>query len=450
MLAVHVGHEDDPAGLGVLPLAHVVAAHLFVLLVQREAARIHQPSADVHLALHHVEDRHLLVGEEDRPEGVDVGQLVARRVDREEVGVAHAELAGRVTALQHPRGQLRLHVRLRRRRRDAGVEVSDPVFEPLLLGHLLSLLVEVGVELLGVVHRRVDVTLPSAVEVQQRSQEGRRQRRREGHAQRVVVHRLPLGQLAVQRPADALAGNIRILPHVVEYPHEVGGGERHAVRPLHAFAQVEGEHGAVVGQFVPLGAVRDDLVQGRVGAEQERLGAAEHVAVVGRTGARHAQLAAVLAYLRIGLQHHRIVGQTILYRGQIAGLHHGGQHRRLLEGGDAHLRRRRRVEPALPDGIAADHLDDVAAGRGHGGSGAARGPFLLAAGEQRGRRHCDAQHQAGKQKQSAFHSIPPRGYGGGRLAHIYGEHNRLSAPHPRIRLHRLRQPLGARLACTTC
>ena len=197
--------------------------------------------------------------------------------------------------------------------------------------------------------------------------------------------------------------------HVVVDPHEVGGGERHAVRPLHPLAQVEGEHRAVVGQFVALGAVRDDLVEGRVGAEQERLGAAEHVAVVGGTGARHAQLAAVLAYFRVGLQHQRIVGQALLYRRQIAGLHHGGQHRRFLERGNAHLRRRRWTEPALPDGIAADHLDDVAAGRGHGGSGAARGPFLLAAGKQRGRRHCDAQHQAGKQKQSALHSIPPRG-----------------------------------------
>ena len=309
---VQVEPERDAGVLGILPLQHAVVADLLVLLVQREAARIGEAPADVHLALHHAQDRHLLVGEERRLHAVDVGQLIAGAVHREEVGVAGKEDGGRVAPLLDPRRQFRARVPQGGRTGHARQQAGDPVVVAVLLGELLGVGVELGMELPHVVRRCEKPARLHFGPVQQQCQTVERDRSRKRDHQRVVTVRLPTGELTPHRePAAAPGGNIEVRQNVVIHPHEVRGGERLAVRPLHPLAQMDGEHGLVVGDLVPLGAVRDGFVERGVGPEQEGLASAVHVAPVGRPGARGPQLAAVAAGLFVRLQHQRIVRQPL-------------------------------------------------------------------------------------------------------------------------------------------
>ena len=119
---------------------------------------------------------------------------------------------------------------------------------------------------------------------------------------------------------------------VLEPEDEVVGGERRAVRPLHALAQEQRVGLAVVAELVALGHAGHDLAAVRA-PEQQLVGRLDAVAVLAVAGPVKARRQ-VPPYLPISFSGcHTIgsAGNALLDRRQLAGLDQLGQHRRFGE-----------------------------------------------------------------------------------------------------------------------
>ena len=154
---------------------------------------------------------------------------------------------------------------------------------------------------------------------------------REGEAHRVVIDLLDLQRLAAGGVARGCRGVLRIEDEVLDVEKNVVGGERLAVRPLHALAQVEGEHLAARIDLVALGDVRDDFGVLRVPANQPL--SADHakdVVVVGAAAQAEAELAAILADALERLHDFGFISNPLFNRRQLARLNGCGEGGRLL------------------------------------------------------------------------------------------------------------------------
>src|SRR5262249_11887552 len=88
-------------------------------------------------------------------------------------------------------------------------------------------------------------------------------------------------------PLLAIDGELRrrrldevlVLIHVLVPEHEIVGGERRAVRPLHALAQIDRGVAAVLADLVTLGDARHDLRAGDV-PEQQLVARADAITVL--------------------------------------------------------------------------------------------------------------------------------------------------------------------------
>ena len=122
---------------------------------------------------------------------------------------------------------------------------------------------------------------------------------------------------------------------VVVPEHEIVRGERRAVGPLGALAQVDRRRLAVVADLPVAGEAGDDL-GARVIEGQDLVERNDPVAVlvVGRSGERSAPVAAVFADFAQRLHDEKLrrLGQALVDRGQLSGLHLLGENRSLLEG----------------------------------------------------------------------------------------------------------------------
>src|SRR6185436_1417297 len=120
---------------------------------------------------------------------------------------------------------------------------------------------------------------------------------------------------------------------LLEPEHEIVGGERRPVAPLHAPAQLQGRDLTVRADLPAARDVWHDL-GARVVPEQELVVLGRPVAVrrVERTRESPPPGAAVLADLAQWLDDERILTDALLHRRELARLHQGRQLRRLLEG----------------------------------------------------------------------------------------------------------------------
>ncbi len=275
---------------------------------------------------------------------VEIGQLVAGRVDADVVGIA-------------PQGEHRIaRPRDRRPRRHGrafgvlrrGVLVGEQL-GPGLEARRLCRLVDVllggvrRVELLEVVRRQEhrEGAVGAVLVGDGGEEQGRR--RGVGEAHRGVVDLLDLGGRAVGvlDPARQAGRQLLVQEHVVVPEQDVGGGEGLAVRPLRALAQLDRpglEVGRGLGAFGDLG-----LDLGAVGreAEQRVVDHADIVVGVGRAEEGAAPHAAILADPLDHRHHQRLLGQAGVDGRQLAGLDLLGQDGRFL------------VAPALCQGAVA-------------------------------------------------------------------------------------------------
>ena len=155
------------------------------------------------------------------------------------------------------------------------------------------------------------------------------------HSQRTVVSStltirpgLPLGTHFRRRGRNDLG----IAVDVLEPEDEIVGGERRAVGPFHALAQMQRVGLAVVAEVVALGDAGHDLAAVRAPV-QRLVGRLDAVAVLAIRGAgeRAPPGAAVFADLVQRLPDHRFGRNALLDRRQFAGFHQLRQHRRLVE-----------------------------------------------------------------------------------------------------------------------
>ena len=156
----------------------------------------------------------------------------------------------------------------------------------------------------------------------------------EGQAHGVVVDALQ----GVQEPprSGTRRHQLLVAQEVLVPEGEVVGGERVAVAPAQSGAQVHGELREVVVPVPAGGGVGGDRLQARV-HHQQRLGARGPRLGAGGDRAERtvAQAAAVGADALQRHDHHRVGRHALLEGRQLAGLDQRGQHRRLLEAGDA-------------------------------------------------------------------------------------------------------------------
>ncbi len=121
---------------------------------------------------------------------------------------------------------------------------------------------------------------------------------------------------------------------IVVPEHEIVGGERRAVGPLGALAQVDRRRLAVVADLPVAGEAGDDLAA-RVVEGQDLVERVDPVAVlvVGRSGECPSPVAAVLADLAQGLDDEKLrrLGQPLVDRGQLSGFNQRVEARRFLE-----------------------------------------------------------------------------------------------------------------------
>ena len=260
------------------------------------------------------------------------------------------------------------------------------------LGRQLLGVGEVGVELGQVVPglQEAGVVHPRLVDLIQET--GRRLR--EGDAIRVVVDHFQVvdvpggAQPGAVLPAD-VGGELLVEQDLLVMERHVRRGQRFAVRPAHAAAQLKGERGAVRTDLVALVDVAGKRMPHADPARprQQRLDRHEvhlrrevgrqvdqpHVAAVG------ADLQLVEHAVGSGApfqrQHQRVLREPLVHRGQFAGGHARRQHRRFL----------------------------IASGAGHGAHGG--GAFGLFLAGRHGQ--CAARQEQRACHQDSIHRVPP-------------------------------------------
>lgn len=279
----------------------------------------------VQVAVGDLEDLDLHLLQDLHDDLVDVRQLAAVRVGLPVVGVALADdlaaLGGRVP--RDPRvegGHRRVVPRL-----GDDLHVVDPVGGAGLLRHRVRVLVVLDVELLEVVLGQHHVDARGARDLLKEARLGLLEDVLHGE----VVHDLEAGGLSGRgQPQLVHAVLVQLLVGVVvgEGEGEVLHGDRLAVGPLQALAQMEDELLAVVDDFVLLADVGQDLRLGDAlplgrPAHQRLVAQAEpQPADVLRGDHRGVPGAAVDTGLLEGLHHEGCGGETVLDLGQLAGV----------------------------------------------------------------------------------------------------------------------------------
>ncbi len=318
---------------------------------------------DVGLAGQRLQEHGLRVAHEELLGSVEVGQLLPRGVDLEIVGVGH--IAGqRGTALVEreegteagPLGVRAVGVVLRVEQLDPGLElrVRDLLVQLILLriGGMELLQVVRGQEGLGGVGQREGLD-DQPVGILERPAHG------------VLVDHRELRQLAAGLPAGVDdRRDLGVVDDIVPEEREVRGGERLAVAPPHALAQVEGQRARIVGELVVLDEVRPVRAQVVVRGEQTLVDLGVDLQGEG-SQLGEAPRAAVLAHGFRGLDDQHVVTarQALLERRELSGLHFRGQLGRLAE--------HELLAARLLPGRDGEQLAVLVAGRGRrcGGSG---------------------------------------------------------------------------------
>ena len=336
-----IAEEPDVGALIRRVQVHAVVAPLLVFQQHRQLADVDVASLRVVLAGDRAQVDELQVLPEGHPDAVDVGELVAFRVHPDAVGVA----------LQDPRRRVdRRHGLPGRHHRQVGVaagvvaalEEQDPVLE-LRVGQLLCEVVFRGVlrmELLevmggGEAAQRVP---PEAGVVADAPDRGEHRGQRVVGIRRDELHGAGVDLLHGDRLAvDAhhrqrRGHDLLVRVDVLEPEHEVVGGERGAVAPLHAAAQVHRGDFAVGADLPAAGDVGHES-GARVVEEEQLVVLGGAVAVGGVERPREAAPPgpAVLADLAQRLDDERVLADALLYGRELAGFHQLGELRGLLE-----------------------------------------------------------------------------------------------------------------------
>ena len=246
-----VGLDDDVDAVQPVPDVRLVAVRPLADLEQRDVRRPQLRAGDCDLPGRRLRRYHLLVGDLVHLDAVDVGELVSRRVHHRVVRVAPVRRDARAEPRQDERVQDGAIIHLPVVDVVGGPEVAHPVAEALAGGLGLQLLSrhEVRVEVLQEMPRE-GVVMPAVRECLQEERVGLGELVADG----VVVE--PGHPSAFPRRADHRA---ELLVHLdlLEPEHVVVGGERMAVRPSHALAQVERHRPAAVAELGLPGDVRD-------------------------------------------------------------------------------------------------------------------------------------------------------------------------------------------------
>ena len=216
---------------------------------------------------------HLQVFDQDAAQGVGVGQLIAGRVDLEEVGIALIELIAEGVFADKDKGIQRWRVGILFGAQIPGevvgrhlsVEHLHPAFIALFIGQFIGIGVVVDVELLEVVRW----TEAAVADLAAQSNRQSRTRFVVGIAHGRFVDDFKLRQLAIDGPRAAWRRcQIAVAQHIFKIEAEVFGGEGFAVRPFMPFAQMNGEGGLVVGDVEGLGDVGNDGLQVSINRQQ--------------------------------------------------------------------------------------------------------------------------------------------------------------------------------------
>ena len=297
----------------------LVVALLLVLDEDGQLAQVDVPRRVVVLPRDRAQVQHFKILRERQHDLVDVGELIACRIDEDAVRVA----------LERPRRRVDRRHRLPRRQHRE-IRVDRPVVPAEEQAHPA---VELRVlDLLQVVRGRepahVPVGAPLAGEVGRAGQDVGEHvvGLQELEPHRVGVDLLDHALLAVDGQGCRRRRHEILVPvDVLEPEHEIIGGEGLAVAPLHAPAQVHEPRLAAVLHLETLREVRHDLVA-RVVPEHQMIrarAAAEAVPEVRRTGEAGAPHPAVLADLLQRLDDQRILADTLGDRWQFARLDEG-------------------------------------------------------------------------------------------------------------------------------
>ena len=309
-----------------------VAALLLVLQDHRQLAEVDVALLQVVLARDRAQVQDLEVLGERHDHAVDVGQLVAFGVDRPVVGIALHHPGRVVDRLDGPPGA---------EHRQLGVErpvllevqVCDPVVEACGLGRGVGRLDPAGVfgqELLQVVRGRIGAVaallrlahrLPAADQrVAGHQLLEQVERHVELEVDRVVVDfHDPSGLARRRHVRDRRRHDVLVAVDVLEPEHEVGGGQRRAVRPFDALAQMKRVGLAVRAHLPALGERGARHIAGVV--DQDRaVGGLDAVAVLVVAGPGEAAPpgAAVAADPVDRPDHHQVLGQALRDRRQLA------------------------------------------------------------------------------------------------------------------------------------
>ena len=317
-------------------LDQAVAAFLHVLrqcgLVLQ---RVDVALLDIEFARQCVQHQRLHVLRNTEVEPVDIGQLLAALVYLPEIGVAlhhHPCDAAGIGLGDDPWIERRLFD-IAPARRDFNVthlatEERGPIAHVCGLGLRRHILVVLGVELAAVVlgeQGRVLAQGRGQLLQEQRVWAGEREFDR-GVIDFADHHRFVGNH---QRGRHRLV-QLAVLGAVFDRKHNVVGGERLAVRPLHAGAQCEGELGRIGVDF-PLGSdTRQHLCERQVPAHEALIAHhAQNAVVVGTATQPATQSTPVHTHL-LGLDYQRHRRQALRQRGQFALADHLGQQRRLF------------------------------------------------------------------------------------------------------------------------
>ena len=337
-----------------------VAGRGFALLEQgvvgeRRVVRLH-----VRLPGHDLEIDRLLAGE-IVDDGVNVGELIAGRVDLVVVGIPLVQPVGGGELLHEPRQYHRFFEIAERVDLHVGVERVHPGIVALLLGQLVGVVIVVDVVLRQVLARgkREPVT-PRPVRKEDR-QRGQR-------LIALVAHRavIDLDDAIHDGGRRAAAPEADLFDPVDRFPpkQDVVRGERVAVGPLEPFPEGEQHAAVVLGQLETGRYVGHDLaVVGELQEERRTvLRAVAQVAPRAAVGVEGGDRAAVAPHHLERDDHLRLDRQPFVDRRQLAGGDPGGQHRRLVVLAAGHGDRCgplvRFLRSARPDGGAERQSQD--------------------------------------------------------------------------------------------
>ena len=329
-----------------------VVALLLVLDDHRQLAEIDVPLLQIILTSNRTKIENFRVLRQRHHDAVDVGQLIARRVDDVIIWVPLHHPCRRV---DRPRCLPRAKRRQVRIERPVLLEVDE--FYPILIAFLLGQLVGGGIggilrqELFQIVLRRIRaisqaLALPPRLpatdqRISRHDVVEQVERLVENELHRRLVHLDEFTGLAVD--AHLWRGRrhqFLVLIEVLEPEHEIISREWRTIRPLHALAQRDRKNLAVSAHIQILRHARHDLGAGVI-PKHELVGRVNTAAVLDIARAIEAAppRATILADRMHRFQHQRLRRQPILHRRQLPSFHLFGKDGRFLK----RLRHRSRI-----------------------------------------------------------------------------------------------------------